>query len=91
MSDLRLRLSPLESSEPAPPVYRFPVEEVRGEGDADAAAPETRPMDALELANQIDQALDVLQERLDNIHEELDDLDDALRFPDPDDWRPSAA
>lgn len=49
---------------------------------------ESEPVDALEIARQLESALEDIQQRLDKVR---DDLDAAYRFPGPEDWPPTAA
>lgn len=86
MSHFRLRRyneddSP-DTPEPIPFPMFGPLEEVAADEDEDDTDR------ALRLAHAIERSLDEVQRRLDSVK---DQLDDAFRLPDPDDWPPAAA
>lgn len=88
MRDFRLRRDddeegPLDAPEPIP----FPSFDPPDASDAERS--ENKNADrAVRLARVIEDSLDEVQRRLDQVKNQLDD---AFRLPGPDDWPPPAA
>ena len=84
MTALRLRTFD-ETEQEQDASYPFPLAD---SGAPDIALESDAPEDSLELAQRIEATLDQLQQRLDQVKDELDSV---YRFPSPDDFPPVAA